>query len=527
MKRIIFFLALVPATLGATVDMKSVAAIHDVQDYGARGNGLALDTEALQAAIDTCAQQGGGVVLVAPGVYRTGTIKLKDHVTLHLVAGAVLQGSTDLAHYQPRDLVRADGATNIAITGLGTIDGSGPAFWRQRRDRAHEDTEDAWRYVATWDYEHVKRPGHAVRIMNSDRVRIRDVTLRNSPSWTLSFNNCRDVVVDGVTIRNPLYGPNTDGIDIMSSENVRIANCDIETGDDAIVLKNDPRIPRPTRNVTVTNCILRSSCNGFKLGTESRWGFENIVFSNSTIYSEADDPPPFRVISGVAIETVDGGILNNIAVSNIVMRNVRAPLFIRLGNRGRGQDKPVPGELKGVVISNIIATGAVVPSSITGLPGHSVQEVTLRDIYIETAGGGTRETALRATPIAAAAYPEAIMFGTLPAYGLYCRHVRGLRLDGVRIVVNSADARPALVCKHVERLHVNTFSATAPQQAALLRFVAVSEAVIRGCVAPEGLKAFLALEGAENERIYVDGNDLSLADKQYIGDETALRRLNH
>ena len=442
-------------------DSVSAGPIYDIEAFGADGDGEKLNTEAIQKAIDQCAEQGGGIVRVSAGVFRTGTIRLRSHVTLHLMPGAVLLGSEDRSDYR-RDMIHIDGASHVGITGSGVIDASGPAFWEKRHDRAHQDSPESWRYVATWDYAHAERPGHAIRFLNSEHIRIRDVTIRNSPSWTLSFNNCRDVLVDGITIRNPLHGPNTDGIDIMSSENVRIVNCDIRTGDDAIVLKNDPRHEFPTRNVTVANCVLSSVCNGFKLGTESRWGFENITFSNSIIYSDDDMPPPFRVISGVAIETVDGGILRNVTVSNIVMKNVRAPFFIRLGNRGRDQEEPVPGSLRGVLISNVIATGAVIPSSITGQPGYPVEEVTLRDIHIETTGGGTDRMANRRTPMRPADYPEAFMFGSLPAYGLYCRYIRNLRLENVHIVADAPDARPVLVAKHGAGLRINGFSTELP-----------------------------------------------------------------
>jgi polygalacturonase len=191
-------------------------------------------------------------------------------------------------------------------------------------------------------------------------VHISDVTLRNSAGWTLRPVNCNTVVIDGIRIRNPSFGLNCDGIDITASTNVFVSNCDIATGDDAICLKSESPYGGevlPTKNITVTNCTLTTSCNGFKIGTATEGAFENIVFSNSVIYSDLV-PMNARVIGGISIEMVDGGSIDGLVVSNIRMQNVRAPIFVRLGERNRK-----PGTfLRNILIENLDATGAIVTS---------------------------------------------------------------------------------------------------------------------------------------------------------------------
>jgi polygalacturonase len=439
--------------------------LFDVREFGAKGDGATLNTPALQTAIDAAAEAGGGVVWLPPGTFRTGGLELKSNVTLHLEGGATLLGSAQLADYAPhpgppsncdandRHLIFAEGAENIAITGLGTIDGQGSAFW-ERRGRPAVAPEDLWADVIAWDLKPVgdnHRPSPMVELVACRNVRVQDVTLRNSPGWTLRPINCDTVVIRGVRIRNPIDGPNTDGIDPTGSQNVLIADCDIDTGDDAICLKSENHYGdevRLSRNITITNCVLTTCCNGFKIGTSTRGGFENITFSNSVIYSR-EVPYNQRVIAGLAIEVVDGGWIDGLVVTGVRMQNVRTPIFVRLGNRGSGQVVPTPGRLRGVMISDLHATGAILTSSVTGEPGHPVEDVTLRNIRIDTDEGGRREWIDREIPEVPADYPEARMFGRLPAYGLYCRHVTDLHLSDVRVRSTVPDPRPLLVCDDV------------------------------------------------------------------------------
>lgn len=415
-------------------------AWYDVSGFGVLGDGLTLDTAGIQSAIDSCHAAGGGTVRVGPGRYLTGTLTLKSGVTLHLCRGAVLLGSTNLDdypkrkaayrsytdNYTDRALIYAEGARDIAISGEGVIDGQGAAF----------------------SGEYLVRP-YMLRFVSCEGVALEDVTLRDGAMWTVHFLACDRVYVRGVTIRSRC-NKNNDGLDIDSSSNVRISDCDISSGDDAIVLKSTSA--RPCRNVTITNCVLSTDCNALKMGTESNGGFQNIAISNCAIYDTR--------LGGLALEMVDGGVMDGVTVSNITMQNTGGPIFIRLGNRARpyqeGMTPPGVGVLRNVSISTIIATGADgTGCSITGLPGHPVENVVLRDVRIEFAGGGTEADAKRIPEEKPDRYPEYKMFGPLPAYGFYLRHANGIRMDGISLTTKADDARPSIVQEDVEDLTID------------------------------------------------------------------------
>lgn len=390
-------------------------ATHDIRAYGATGDGAANDTAAIQRAIDACTQNGG-TVLFPPGKYRSGTLHLKSRVQLQLDHGAILLGSDKQEDYAPfekldfrndadvetsffqRALLFGDGLEHIAISGTGTIDAN-----------------------------HTKRGGpKPIALKRCKFVDIRGVRILNAPNYGISLLGTDDVNIDGVTILNAF----ADGIDPDSCRNVRISNCHIESVDDAIVPKASFSLGerRACENIVVSNCILATVCNGFKLGTESGGGFKRIAVNNCVITGHPSNRP---AISGIALESVDGGVLDSVAVSNIVMDRVRAPIFIRLGNRGRDMDKPVAGSLKNVSINNIVATRASLACSITGLPYARVSGVTLSDIRIEFIGGNPRQPDDEPMLELPRLYPEAAMFGAMPAYGLFCRHVDDLVLQNV------------------------------------------------------------------------------------------------
>ncbi|MCU1234256.1 MAG: Endopolygalacturonase [Candidatus Solibacter sp.] len=504
----------------AARQVRGQAAHFDVRKYGAKGDGKTKDTAALQRAIDECTAAGGGVVYLSPGTYLSGTVALKDNVTFHLEAGATLLGSTDLADYRheagPPKLGDANGkhlifareAKNVTLSGAGKIDGQGQAFWVPS-GRKVPPPEDAWRDVATYDWKPLDRPSPMVEFFGCTNLRIEDVTLANASGWTLRPIECDTVVIRGIKIRNAIIGPNTDGIDPTCCRNVFISDCDIATGDDCICLKSEGPYGRMglTKNITITNCVMTCCCNGLKFGTATRGGFENITFSNSVIYNE-DVPLNARVISGIAIEMVDGGWVDGVAISNIRMQRVRTPIFIRLGAR-RGA-----GRLRGVMIDNVHATGAILTSSITGIPGHAVEDVSLTNIRIETVEGGKAEWAARAIPEMEPSYPEARMFGRLPAYGLYVRHATVVKLDNLRLAAGKADERPAVHCEDVGELRIDRLDASAPTMAQpLIRLVNVRQAVLNGCVAPKMTGAAVEISGAESSGIRLVGDDFTRAGK--------------
>jgi polygalacturonase len=505
----------------------AVGRVFNVRDYGAAGDGKTKDTEAIRRAVDECAKAGGGTVYLPPGTYLSGTVVLKENVTFELEGGATLLGSTNLADYPPQSgppltgdanakhLLFARDAANVTVCGSGKIDGQGRAFWAPS-NRPQPKPEDAWRDVATYDWKPLDRPSPMVEFFNCSNLRIENVTLANSSGWTLRPVECETVFISGVKIRNPVIGPNTDGIDPTCCRNVFIADCDIKTGDDAICLKSESPYGKMgvTKNITITNCALTCCCNGLKFGTATRGGFENVTFSNSVIYNE-DAPLNARVISGIAIEMVDGGWVEGVVVSNIRMQRVRTPIFIRLGNRGGGQRAPTPGRLRGVSINNVHATGAILTSSITGLPGHDVEDVALTDIRIETEEGG-KAAWIGDVPEVAASYPEARMFGRLPAWGFYCRHVRGLKLDNVRLAAAAPDERPAIHCEDAKELRVDRIDAPASASSQpLIRLVNVQGGLLTGCAAPAGAAVAVEISGATATEIRAVGNDFSRAQRAF------------
>lgn len=470
------------------------ATAYNARAYGAAGDGVRLDTQAIQGAIDACADAGGGTVWVPAGRYLTGTLRLKSRVDLHLDSGAVLLGSTNLDDYPSisgeyrsytdkytvKSLIYAENAEGIALTGKGAIDGQGAAFAGEYKVRPY-----------------------LIRLVRCQDVTMRDVTLRNGAMWTVHFLACDAVHANGVIIRSRC-NKNNDGFDIDSCRNVRISDCDISSGDDAIVLKSTS--PRPCENVAISNCVLSTACNALKMGTESNGGFHQVAISNCVIYDTE--------IAGIALEMVDGGTMEGIAISNISMRNVNGPLFVRLGNRARPHQpdapKPGMGRMRDITITNIEATGAnAIGCSITGLPDHPVENVRLENIRLRFEGGGTSDQVFCEVPEQEEKYPEYKMFGTLPAYGLYCRHVRNISLSGIDLKTEAPDERPALVIDDAEVLQVERFSGTVCfRQPALLWLKDVRGGFVRACQPGEDPEVFVRIEGAATKRIAVVNNDL-------------------
>ncbi len=478
----------------------------DVRDFGANADGKTLCTEAIQKAIDACAAAGGGTVHLPAGTFRSGTIRLKSNVTLHLEAGCTLLGSENLNdypenlpavrsytdNYTARSLIAGEDLENVAICGRGTIDGNGRKF--------------RWK-------EYLTRP-YAIRLVSCRGVLIDGVTLRNSAMWMQHYLACDRVRMHGVTVFNHITH-NNDGVDIDGCHDVHISDCNFDSDDDAITLKST--LDRACENVTITNCIASSHCNAIKFGTESNGGFKNIAISNCTVCSPRFSKPingKLRGLAGIALEIVDGGELDRVVIDNIAISGVTVPIFLRLGNRARPftKDGPKPdiGSFRNVAISNVIATGmANIGCAIAGLPDHPIENVSLSNINLTFEGGGTQENASREIPEVPDKYPESGMFGTLPAYGFYCRHVKGIRAQNVRVRTSQPDLRPAWVCDDVEGLWLNGLDAGySPDAGPIVALTQVRDALVCGCVLPEAAKTFLQVQGAGSRRIALVGNVL-------------------
>ena len=493
----------------------------NVTDFGATGDGHTLDSASINKAIDACNAAGGGMVYVPPGTYLCGTVVLKSNVTLYLEAGATILGSKNLSDYtafagppangdaDQKHLVFARDAENVGLAGPGKIDGQGPAYWAPN-GRIEPPPEDNWRDTIAHGWKHFARPSPMVEFYNCKNLRIEDVRIENSSGWTLRPIHCDNVFIRGISIKNIIYGPNTDGIDLTCCQNVFISDCLIDTGDDAICLKSENPYGEPLRvskNITITNCVLTGCCNGFKFGTSTHGGYENIVFSNSVIYND-DVPLNYRIIAGIAVEMVDGGWVDGVLISNIRMQRVRTPIFVRRGNRTPRPDG-TPGTLRSVMIENVHASGAILTSSVSGIEGFDVEDVTLSNIRIDSEENGKAKWVDREIPETPKVYPEARQFGRLPSYGFYCRHVTGLRLRNVEFKSGDDEARPAIVCDDVKNLEVNSLSSmpivgTQP----VIKLIQTKQAFIRGCSAPAGTKAFVEVSGGNTESIVLNGNNL-------------------
>ena len=457
------FLSTVPLVAGMMVvgNRYTAAATtsKNILEYGAKPDAKTLNSKAIQRAIDAVFQAGGGTVNVPAGVFLTGRIELRSGITLNLAEGSTLLGSTSMDDYSfeagssrhggpnPRHLIFAMDADDVTLSGSGRIDGQGPTFWEPSGKPPLPDDQQ-WTGVASHDLvvREGGRPSPMLLFVNCRRLTIQDVRIENAPGWTLQTINCDNVEIHGIAIKNPVNGPNTDGIDITGCQNVTISNCSVDTGDDAICLKSENpfgKEPRLLKNIVVTNCHLSTCCNGFKLGTSSEGGFENITFSDSVVYNN-EVPYKERVIAGLALEVVDGGWIDGVIVKNIQMQRTRTPIFIRLGNRKRVHDYPQHG-LRNVQIDNIQATEGLLASSITGLPGAEVRDVTLSHVHLENVLRSRPEWVGRSVPEKESGYPEARMFGMLPASGLYARHVRDLRLNDLTFVAPAGEVRSTVI----------------------------------------------------------------------------------
>jgi polygalacturonase len=495
--------------LAATASWAAAPTVYDVRDYGAAADGKALATRPIQKAIDAAAAAGGGTVVFPPGTFRSGTLWLKNNVTLALEPGATLLGSADPRDYPEhrpslrsytdvyvcQSLSAGEGLEHVAIVGRGVIDGNGGAFrWKEYKNRPY-----------------------VIRLVRCRDVRVEGIRLQNSPMWMEHYLACDQVRLRGVTVFNHV-GYNNDGVDIDSCHDVSISECMFDSDDDGLCLKST--LDRPCRNVVVSNCVLSSHCNALKMGTESNGGFQDVTVTNCTICSPRFSESIYGNCSGmggIALETVDGGILDRVTISNVTIRGVSTPIFLRLGNRARpfieNGPKPPVGALRNVLLSNIVATGASnIGCSITGVPGHAVENVSLSDIQITFDGGGVGKLAARTVPEYEARYPESRMFGPLPAYGFYCRHVNGLKLHNVRLDTMAPDRRHAMVCDDVKDLVVDSLDAgAAPDAAAILRLTQVEGAIVRNCSLRAAAGTFLKLEGNATNRVTLFSNEVSRA----------------
>ena len=413
MKQLAFLICAAGACLASDVTFEFAA------------DGEAPATAALQAAVDKVSASGGGTVRVPAGSYVTAGLCLKDNVTLLLEENAVLLGATNHLAYAGRPLavVSATGAQNVAVVGKGTIDGRGWASLR--RDGAPHRWKDCF-------------------FFRCRGVRMEGVRLVAPASWTCYFKECDGVVARGVTIHGHVNF-NNDGFDI-DSKNVLIEDCTVDSDDDAICLKSD-NPDFVCENVEVRNCRLSSNCNFIKFGTASHGGFRNCNIHHCTLIASQTSVLRKWVglpgvtdkctgLAGIALEMVDGGVMENVHVHDITMLDgVQTPILVRLARR-RTHKSGAKSFLRNVLIENVTSktTASIIASSITGVPGLRPSGVTLRNLDLVVKGGGRAADAVAKIPEVEKCYPENRMFGKpLPAYGFYVRHADGVRFENVRL----------------------------------------------------------------------------------------------
>jgi polygalacturonase len=432
-----------------------VGAVFDVRDFGAVGDGATVNSDAINRAVQAAHAQGGGTVLVEGGDYVSGTIVLKSNVTLRIAKDTVLRASRDAAHYAPLHLIFAEHAENVGIEGPGRILGEGEAWWQPPRMHPPQTPPDVFdleevrsAHFASKRPKLANRPSPFLRFRECRDVFVRNLIIENSPGWTLVMDLCDRVQIRDVIINNNYHGANTDGINIVGSSNVDVTHCFVSTGDDGIVLKNGfaGDKSRAMSNIRISECAVRSSTNCFKIGTETWSDIADVRVSDSTFFVDEIWP---GALSGIAIESVDGAKVRHITAENITMRNVMAPIFIRLGNRNRWESKDRQGALEHVTIKNVTATDAEFPCVVSGIPGLRINDVTLDSIAITYRDAKERLQLQDPIPEAEDQYPEFWMFGDLPAYGLFARHVDGLTLHNFHVTPRTVNERELLVFEDV------------------------------------------------------------------------------
>jgi polygalacturonase len=469
-KSVPILLFLLSATLAYSVppNFSTQAHEYNIEAFGAVADSVTLNTEAIQAAIDTATVEGGGKVIVPPGQFLTGSLFLKDNVELHLMAGAILLGSVHKKDYQwiedknaygskggppaaVSGIIMGNNANNIAITGNGTIHGQGG---RGDDFRSYPLTDDG----SKW---HKPPRPKTIMLYYCTNVRIEDITSYAPQEWAQHYLGCDFMSIRGVKI-HAHDNANGDGIDLDGCQDVVMSDCILDTDDNALILKG--RGARDCINITVQNCIFASKITAIKTGTESSGGFKNIVINNCVIRSsyEPEHFDQFRQQmngSGIALEITDGGTMDGVILSNIVMEECYAPFFIKLGDRGRlykdGENTPPPGKMKNIKIQNIICkkTSNRYTSTITGFPGHYIENLTMQNIHIEHEGGIKADEVMAVLPENSNHHPWPGMFkrdANYPAYALYFRHVKNLTLDNITTTLNQWDERPAIYMEDVQ-----------------------------------------------------------------------------
>src|ERR1035437_6663778 len=453
----------------------------NVRAFGALGDGKNLDSPAIDKAIDACVQAGGGTVLVPAGTHLSGSIHLKSNIHLLIDAGATILGAPQdmnvydetepftLGGYQDgghcyfhNSLIWGENLTNVFISGNGMINGGDLVRSDGILDRMVGFNK--FDPPVTNAAPPVRLGNKAIALKLCKNVLIRDITIFHGGHFAILVTGCDNLTIDNVTMDT-----DRDGIDIDCCRNTMVSNCRVNSpSDDGICPKSTYALGelRPTENLTIVNCqvsgfiegplldgTMKPAKNGtgrIKFGTEASGGFRNCTVANCT----------FRSCRGLALEEVDGGILDNITINNLTMMDVRGyAIYITTGKRNRTPGVTTNSRMRNILISNVIADGVDKMSGIQimGLPEQSIEGVRLDNIRLTSYGGGTAADATNIPKELGTGYPEPGRLGMLPAYGVYARHVKGLELANITVNFITNDLRSAASLVDVQGLEIDNF----------------------------------------------------------------------
>lgn len=496
MHTIHMLLAVMLAVVLAAGSASAAEGIFNVREFGALDGRDTYDGAAIQAAVDACAEAGGGTVYFPAGDYLSGTIHLRSEVTVHLDGGATLWASTGPAHYndgKTRHLFLAEDAEHITVRGAGIIHGQGTADLGRRPGGTRE------------------RPAFRTGILLFEQCRhvaVRGVTILYSDAWTLHFRRCETVFVDGVTILNNFWRVNSDGIDPNSCRDVHISNCHIVAGDDCIVLKATE--PYPCENVVVTNCTLESIATALKLGTESHGDFRNVHFSNCTIRNTSVGIG-FYLKDGATMERVSFADISIESANPVEVNHVIYPIFMDIEKRHA--DSKV-GRIRDVTFRGIqVESGSGI--LIQGMPESPIENLTIDGLSFRVPRADSYDGRRKAVGGRRTTKDERdYVYAQHPAY-VTLAHVKGLALDNVRVTVEERaldkEARSAVSGNALEHATLRAVTGSPAEASGELPVVALhdcSSALVTGCIAEPGTGLFLGLSG-ETAGIELAGNHLS------------------
>lgn len=484
-------------------NLSHATSTYNVRNYGAKGDAATLDSPAIDKAIQAAAQAGGGTVYLPPGTYLCGTIHLESNIHLYLDMGATILAAPqkmnaydepepwegiayqDGGHtYFRNSLIYGEGLTNISITGQGMIDGTALSRGDGQQDIATGFKKSEHSTNAPINIKLARLGNKAIALKLCRNVLLRDITILKGGHFAVITTG-----VDNLTVDNVTMDTDRDGIDIDCCRNVMVSNCRINSpNDDGLCPKSTFALGRNviTENMTIVNCMVSGfecgtlldgtmkpkpgATGRIKFGTESNGGFRNVTVANCV----------FRSCKGLALEEVDGGILENININNITMMDVQSyAIYITTGKRNRGPDVPRPSRMRNVLISNVTADGVSADSGIRifGLPEQPIEGLRLENIRLISKGGGTEEQANKMPPELGTGYPEP--HGVMPGYGIFARHVRGLELANFNLSFENEDKRPAMVCDDVDGLDIDNLEAQLSEGVSAARMDGVKNVSIR------------------------------------------------